>query len=357
MDKLPTQEELDKIKHHIVIHKKTKWQKFKRKLEMFCLDHYPLGRVINYLTIIFVTFISAFAFAFGFRAFISPGNAPALVSGGASGVAQVLTRLLEICGLNFNAESEKNIQSLFYFLVNVPLFFLAWFKIGKKFAIITFINVILTSILIQALPDSWVTIFETSDTSDIVTSFKYDYIARGLAGGVTTGISSGLSYVIGTSTGGIDIIAFAIAEKKSTGVGKYSAILNCITVICYTLFNAIKVGGFDEITMTLYTLIYFITNSKVTDIINIKNQKTEIQINTSDSELGQKLMRIFPHGCTIVDAIGGYTGKPRKLIYMTVSSSEVKQVINFVKELDEHAFVNVIQSHQVFGNFYIKPLK
>jgi uncharacterized membrane-anchored protein YitT (DUF2179 family) len=93
------------------------------------------------------------------------------------------------------------------------------------------------------------------------------------------------------------------------------------------------------------------------DLVNIKNKKTELQINTDNIEMPALLLRAFPHGCTVIDGIGGYTGRPRKVIYMVVSASEVKKVVEFARKIDPNCFVNATNSTQVYGKFYIKPIE
>lgn len=348
--------DIKQVKHPIRIVKKTKFQKLKHEYSMFLLDHYPIKIGLEYLWIAIATFISAFALAYGYRTFTAPEGAPSLISGGASGFSQVLVTIINLCG--FNSVPAKDLQSILYFVVNIPLFILAWFKIGKKFTIISLINVGLTSILISYIPNSWTSIFNV-DPNSVVEGipFQYDYLVRALCAGSLTGISSGVAYAIGTSAGGVDIITFTIAEKKSTNVGKYNIIINACIVVAYTFFNALKINSLSQIPVSIYTIAYFIACAKVIDLINTKNKKIELQINTDHLELAQKLTRAFPHGCTICDAVGGYSGNQRKLIYMTVSSNELKNVINFVKKEDPYCFVNVSYATQVYGKFYIKPIK
>ena len=355
IDPLQTINEGEAITHPIHKTKLTKTELFKRRINDFLLDHKIVRETGSAIYIAIILFISAFTLAYGYRAFTAPTTydpttgtsierAPALINGGASGISQVILRFIQICGYT---GSESTALSILYFLINVPLFFVAFKFVGKKFAILTGLNVGLTSFLINYMPQEWTEIFTIYD----------DYTARALFSGILTGISSGVAFYAGTSGGGVDIITYAIAEKKSTNVGKYSTIANGMIVITYTFVNAIRIHSLNECTMTLYSLIYFVTSSKVIDLINIKNKKVELQINTELNDLAEMLMRSFPHGCTIVDSIGGYTHKKRKIIYMIVSSSEVKQVVSFVKNLDPNSFVNVNSSNQVYGKFFIKPIK
>lgn len=339
------------------------------KFRDILLDHEPLKVTLDWLLILLGTFVSAICFTYGFRAFTAPTyqvtvstleeidgvahivsrqqSIPHLVSGGISGISQTLLRLFQIFGYPSDAVSENTFTSIAYFAINIPLFIIAFRYVGKKFTLVTFINVVLSSILIRYIPESWVSIFN---------SMSGDYIARAIFAGLLTGISSGLAYVVGSSTGGVDIVTYVIAEKKGTTVGKYYIIINAITISLYTVFNAIKIHSLDQVSLSLYTLIYFFVTSKTLDVINIKNKKTELQINTDNDSMALLLLRSFPHGCTVIDAVGGYTGKKRKVIYMVVSASEVKGVVGLARKIDPHCFVNATNSTRVYGRFYTKPM-
>lgn len=329
-----------------------------RTVQDFLLDHEPLKIACNWVFWILGTLVSAFAFAYGFRSMIAPtyqidgAAVPHLISGGISGMSQVILRIAELCGFPQTADAENTFTSVAYALINFPLFLIALRFIGKRFAFITLLNVVFSSILIRVIPESWVQIFQ---------SMSHDYIARAIFSGLLTGISSGTAYAIGSSTGGVDIVTYVIAEKHGTTIGKYYIIVNAVTVTLYTIFNALKLAqngqeAFGEVAMSLYSLIYFFMASKTLDLINTKNKKIELQINTDNENMAMLLLRTFPHGCTIIDAVGGYTGKPRKVIYMVVSSNEVKKVVSLARKIDPHCFVNVTNSVHVYGKFYTKPM-
>ena len=58
-----------------------------------------------------------------------------------------------------------------------------------------------------------------------------------------------------------------------------------------------------------------------------------------------------------MDVKGGYTGNHKDLIYCACSSFEVKDIIQKVVEIDEHAFVSVIAAEKIHGNFISKVLR
>lgn len=370
---------------------KLKISKIKKNTKDFFLDHPGINLASEQVYMIVLEFISAFIFAYGYRAFIAPSRVPwdiiqnlgleydgatlteatynsldlaiaaglvsptHLVSGGASGISQVLTRICELCGLI--SVPEKTLQSLFYFLVNVPIIILGFIKVGKKFTFYSLLNVLFTSILIDAIPQSW---------CEIVNIYE-DNVARALAGGLTTGLSSGMALAAGTSTGGVDILSIYVAERKSTTVGKYSLFINGITVITFTVLCFFPAGsdpagvsafdhGAQQTTMSLYTIIYFFLQSRFVDALNTKNKKTELQVFTSKAIMSKVLIHGFPHACTVLDARGGFSDNPLTVIYIVVSNSEVKKAVRVMRTVDPNCFISVISTKQVYGKFYVKPI-
>lgn len=388
----------------------------KNQVRDFLLDHPKTNFVCSNAWILLLSLISAFIFAYGFLAFTNPLRVPftsiletpdslsqlqkaytdayhvtkidnsalkswynsldyntalsivgkhSLVSGGASGFSQVVTRILSFAGM-FKAGSgieENTIISILYIAINIPFLILAWTKIGKKFTIYTLLNIGFSSMFLKIIPASWCEI----------TNIYTDYLARALAGGICTGLGTGIAFAAGSSTGAVDIISLFFAEKKSTSVGKYSMVLNTITVVTYTLLHFIPSDvipaefpndlagaawnqGVHQTTMALYTIVYFFVGAKLLDLINIKNKKVELQVFTADPNMAKVLISGFPHACTLVSGIGGFTGTPRHIIYMVVSKSELNRAIKVMREADPNCFVSVLSTYQVYGKFYIKPL-
>jgi uncharacterized membrane-anchored protein YitT (DUF2179 family) len=58
------------------------------------------------------------------------------------------------------------------------------------------------------------------------------------------------------------------------------------------------------------------------------------------------------HDGTLFKGVGMYQGKTRNMIYSVVSSEEIGQVVEHIKKVDEHAFINIMKSQQIQGNFY-----
>jgi uncharacterized membrane-anchored protein YitT (DUF2179 family) len=247
-----------------------------------------------------------------------------------------------------NQIENRSLQAIFYFIFNIPIFILAYTKIGKRFAIFSFINVITTSIFIEVIPHDWTQLITISE----------DLLSRAIIAGLIQGISSSLAYLMDISSGGMDVITVYFANVKSTSVGKYAFAINGVI---YLLFTVLYLLNTDLLTGALnaiiFSVIYSFTTSQVVDAINIRNKKTQLQIVTSRTDLPKILMEKFFHGCTVVQAKGGYTNSIKYIVYMVVSSREVASVVKHIRTVDPESFIDESPSHQVYGKFFIKPIK
>ncbi len=359
-----------------------KWfEKLKSNTVDFFYDHPREKRAAHLAYMFLVTAVSCFIFAWGFRAFINPSiecaihwrmqsegidyNAAKafvdnegvirLISGGASGIAQAIVKIVNIFGdIRYY---EQNTISILYFVLNIPLIILSWVKISKQFTIFTLLNVGFVSLFNSIIPDEW--IYRIINLYD-------DMIARCIFGGIITGIASGAAMAINTSAGGTDILSFYIAEKKSSSVGNFSFIINGIVLVANVLFGIIgylvnpvvnpQVPN-EVIRYALYTFLYLFVSTRVIDVLNIKNKKQELQIFTTNENLPQILIHAFPHSATTVEAKGAYSGRKVLMIYMVVSKIEIKSAMALVRKVDPSAFVTVINLNQVQGRFYIRPIE
>ncbi|MCX5775137.1 MAG: YitT family protein [Firmicutes bacterium] len=336
-----------------------KTKKIKKQYTDYMFDHTGVRLFLEYAFTTVICILSALIYAFGFRAFIAPQitGITSLVAGGLSGLSQNLVLLLKIIyGGNFGTVSMTNtLQSVFYFVFNIPLFFLAYKGVGKRFAIFTFLNVVLVSVFIKFLPQISI--------PDIVNNAGApgmgDTLGRALFAGICAGLSSALAFKFEISAGGMDVVSYYFAYHKSTSVGKYSIALNSAVVLLYTLLSYIYDPslGWGALMIALYAVVYLFTSVLVVDAMNTRNKKAEVQIITSKTNLPKIILANFPHSCTVTPAKGGFSNEDRIIIYIVVSSFEVTKLVKLVQTVDHDSFINVSNSTQVYGRFFIKPVK
>ena len=321
----------------------------RKKLQDHFYDHPVQKNVLSGSWAFLVTAVSSFVFAFGFRAFIAPSNMDALgsmrlVSGGVSGIAQVFIAIVELA---FGHPIENNgiydiVYSALYFGINVPVFIISWRGIGKRFAILTFLNVLLVSLFTSLLRYADDSLFHPIST---FIEENGGLATRALLGGICTGISSAIMFKIDASAGGIDAVAYYIALKKSVLVGKYSVFINAATITIYTFCVMPTRNGRNAMLFTK------------DGIINIRNKKVKIEAISEMEDLGKILIGNLPHGATMVKGVGAFTGHDKYIFTMIVSSYEVRQTVQVIREADPHAFVDVCELKQVMGRFFLPPIR
>ena len=326
--------------------------KLKKKINNYFFDHPIQRQIYNYSFSSVASALSGIIFALGFACFITvyDDSTMRLVTGGFSGFTQSIVMIMNRAGV---AMSPSTLQSLFYFALNIPAIIFAFFKIGRRFAITTAVNVGLSSLFISVF--SSLGVVQNIALSDVI---RNSPLTRVLFAGVCTGISSGLALKAGTSCGGMDIVTYYLSLKKSTGVTKYNLVVNCFVIGFYTIINIAY--NPESLTLSLliipFALVYLLVSSLVVDTIHVRNKKIAIEIITKNDYMSDVLVSIFPHSCTIVEGKGAYSHEGRHIIKMVVSSFESRKVVRTCKKIDPDAFISLTPLQQVYGNFFINPI-
>jgi len=346
---------------------KGKFQDIKENVSNWLYDHNGVKVFFEYFFALILSTISAFLFAASFNTFMDLGKLAVggqstfqkILSGGVSGLTQIIVLICEILG--WESIDEATAYAVLYFALNVPLIFIAFFGIGKRFAILTLLNVFETSIFLRIFTAEN---FELLERIAIFCSENGGMLARAIFGGACTGLSSALAYKGDFSAGGIDIIAYLIALRKRTLVGKYSVLINGATLTVFILLSITKYNGWSDSTVAAsyiagayYTAIYLFVTKLVIDAINIRNKKMKVEVVTDNKDLGSLLIKSIPHAATMVNAKGVYSGKDKYVFTMVVSSYELPKLMKVIKKEDPNGFAQVIPLNQVTGRFFTKPIK
>lgn len=339
----------------------------KRKMEDYLFDHEKLKNSLEVIKQLLACVLVAMIYAFGYRCFMLNTNPHyCLVGGGMSGFSQIITKILEIVGV-IKAQDVVLWQPVFNYLLNIPIFVIGWKFIGKRFAIYTLFVVMVISLMTYIMPsaitekfDLSMTINEAVIVGDQITvqeSVIPNFLPRAIFAGICTGVATVIAFKNCSSTGGLDVVSLAVANKKSTSIGKYLVMFNGFVLTGYTICNYFSVSKDYALQLFLFSFVYLFVNALVNDFLNGRYKKAQIQIITTNENISKILIANFPHGCTVVNGKGAFSQENRFIIYMAVSSAEVNKVVHLVQMVDPHAFVNVTALQQVYGRFYIEPFK
>lgn len=272
------------------------------------------------------TVLGGFLFAFGVNLIIMPMN---LYNGGFMGVAQLL-RTFVVSVLRIDLGSF-DLTGIIYYLINIPLMYLAWKNIGKGFFVRTIISVTLQSAFLTIIP-----IPKEPIISDMLTAC--------IIGGLISGCGTGLLLRGGSSGGGQDIIGVICAKKyPGFSVGKIGMLMNIgVYGICLLMF---------DVEIVVYSLIYTTVLSLTIDRIHIQNINTSVMIFTKQPGVAKAILEETGRGVTNWKGVGAYTNENTEVLSVVISKYEVNQIKRIVQRIDENAFMIFNEGSYVIGNF------
>ena len=86
-------------------------------------------------------------------------------------------------------------------------------------------------------------------------------------------------------------------------------------------------------------------------------KKTLLIVTDNPAAVSADLMELTNHSSTILKGFGSYSANKKYLLYTVLSDGDVKKMKKRIREQYPDTFVNVINSSDVVGNFYIQPLE
>lgn len=286
---------------------------------------------------IIMILVSSFIFALAIKLIVQPNK---FLSGGVSGFTVLISRYIAISIEKHHLESI--LYSVLYITFNIPIFIFGFKKVGKQFICYSILNVALFSGFVSIIPADWTSKFQLNNL---------DMLTSAILAGLLAGSSAVISFANGFSSGGTDIISMYLSRSKGKGIGNYNLAINMFVLLA----GGILFKDFDSL---IYTIIYFFVNTLVINNLYIGNKKVLIEIVTENAdELIDRLMKESHHGCTIINAIGAYSKKEKRILRIVVSANQTKRICEIIKQIDNGSFTTLVDVKQLDGKFYIPPIK
>lgn len=279
-----------------------------------------------------IVLISSVIFSLGVLWFLTPAG---LYAAGVTGLSQI------ICQLIFRASNVDIPLGIVTFLINIPLFLYGWKKVSCRFAIYSFLSVLVQSILMLG----WMPTY----TFGIVAMDNQLLFA--LIGGLVTGVGNGIALRFGTSTGGLDIVGQALSIQKGISIGTFSMILNCLIAF----FGGGVLSNAWEISM--YTFIRIIISAIVVDKIHTAYNYVRLDIISDKiNEISEKLMVELGRGVTLISVEGAYTHQIKRDAFIILTSYELARAKRICLEIDSNVFVVIAPAKGLIGKFVRKTI-
>lgn len=274
------------------------------------------GSVKKLLIEILQTILGSFIMALGTSLFLLPNQ---LSSGGFSGIATITYYL-------FNFPMGTVILVL-----NIPLFMIAFFKIGKTFLLKAIVGTVSLSYFI--------------DYIEQFGALTQDRLLACIYGGIVIGVGTAIILRAEGSTGGTELLTSIIHQYKPGY--KTSSLI----VIFDTIIVGLNVLFFKEIEIGLYSAISIYIMGKILDILFEGIYFTKIMYIISDEyeKIAKKIETEMARGVTGLYGKGMYTKQDRMVLLCVAGRREVIRLRREIKQIDRSAFIILSDAREVLG--------
>ena len=262
------------------------------------------------------TIVGSAVMAFGVSSFLLPNQ---LSSGGFSGVATITYYLLNIP------------MGLMIMILNVPLFILAGYKIGREFFIKSLIGTVSLSVFI--------------DIFDRYPAVTTDRFLACIYGGAIIGIGTAIILRVGASTGGTELIANIIkVYNPYISMSSYLALIDIIIIALNVIF-------FKHIEIGLYSAIAIYLYGQMIDIIfeGVYYTKLMFIISDRNEEIANEITTDVKRGVTGLYGKGMFKEKDKLVLICAASRGDISKIKDIAKKIDGKCFIIIANAREVLG--------
>lgn len=264
-----------------------------------------------------------FILALGVMLFISPMD---FVSGGATGLGLLFEKM-------FGLQLSVGVG-----ILNVIMFIIGLFVLGKRFAA--------TTLLSTFLYPGFLAVMETMPA---LATLNTDPIVAAVFGGASIGIGVGLVIRMGSSTGGMDIPPIILQ--------KYTGIAVAISMNAMDLVIMATQMPYSTPQKVMYSLLMLVVTTVVMDKVAMLGvTQTQVMVVSSKyMEINKAIHDKIDRGTTLLNATSGHLQQDQKVVMSIINNRQLHELTQVVKEVDPHAFLIVNRINEVHGNgFTIK---
>lgn len=263
-----------------------------------------------------VILLGAVLIAAGFNLFLIPLH---LLSGGVSGLAMLTAYFTPLS------------ISIMYLAYNVPILIAGWFLLGKRFVGLSILSVAATTWFIALIP-----------TPDKL--LASDTLLAAVFGGVLVGIGCGISFRVGGSSGGFDIVGSIVTRFRDFPVGNVLVGLNAVVILAMGYLE----GNWN---VALASMVSIYITGKVVDLIHISHIKITLFIITDRTDEMLERLLTLPRGVTLIKTQGAFSHKEKDMLMTVTTRYELAELQEIIRKTDPTAFVNIVETVGVMGSF------
>ena len=262
--------------------------------------------------------VGSILYGFAFDWFYTPNL---IGYGGITGVGQVVNAFIPAIPIG-----------MFVLVINIPLFILGWKFIGGHLLVTSLYSMVVSSVAVDAFA--------------LIIDFQpMDQMLAAVCGGALIGLSLGIIFAKGATTGGTDLIARLVKLKLPwISMGNMLLVIDTAVVVLVAL-------AFGNLTTALYGFIAQVVCAYVTDMVlyGLDTAKVAYIISDRHKEIADTLVRDLDRGVTILHGEGAWSGQEKQVLMCAFKQRQIVTMKQLVKELDPAAFLIVCDAHEVMG--------
>ena len=219
-------------------------------------------------------------------------------------------------------------MSAIYLILNVPLFVLGWFYVGRRFFFYSIAGMLFFSGALQ-----WINVVVP----------VHDKILSAILAGIITGLGAGITLRSLGSGGGLDILSVILLKRFSVRLGTTMLSMNSLVLLAGALLFSLDAA--------LYTLIFIFVSSYIINLVvmGLSQRKAVMIISPQWEKISREIVDRVHRGLTIVEGKGGYSGQKIRIIYTVVAFQELPRLKRLIRSIDPDVFMVVSETLEVMG--------
>ncbi len=217
-------------------------------------------------------------------------------------------------------------------VLNIPIFILGWKFLGGRTLVSSLFAMAATSVLVDFI-------------AAVYTFPPMDPMLAAIFGGVTLGVSLGMIFSKGATTGGTDLIARLLKLPFAwLPVGRLLMAVDLAMLLAVSIaFRSMESAMYGIISLYISTLVmdsvlYGLDRSKVAYIVTSKPRPMAAEID-----------RQLDRGATFLYGEGSFSGQDKLVLMCAFKQRQIVPLKALVNELDPEAFMIVCDAHEVMG--------
>lgn len=279
----------------------------------------PIENLKSTVKKILMILLGTCIYSAGVGLFLDPNE---LAPGGVVGLSVVLSH------------SVGGATGSWYFILNIPIILLGWWKFGGKFIIYSFYAISLNSIF--------------TNMFSVFPMVTDNLLLAAIAGSVLMGTGIGLVLRIGATTGGMDIVIRLIRRK-------FPAIkTSTLFIVIDLIIVAISGFVFGDFNIAMFAFITVVLNGRVMDYILYGSDEAGLIYIVSDESqrLLSRILEELEIGATLLTGKGAYSSQEKQIIMCVIKRRRIPRLEEIVKQEDARAFMIVTSASEIYGEGY-----